>query len=322
MIKKYLKLFNPDDYSVVIYHNFDKEHWTLFLKCFKNIFREIGKNVFEWYFLKDNIFSILKNNKQDFIGIYGLFNIKINFSSKSINSYLCHNVGVSNHYSGKGLFQFLGDKTLSRTLNNNNIVLGFPNKASKKGHLRLGWESIAEMSFFKYKDDNREFFIDSKYKFKEVEKFENINFYENNFSLNISKDINYLNWRLSKPNEQYLKFKVFENNAMIGYCIFKTFQIDSIKKLHLVDFNFNNSKTLDQIIKFSILKYKELNCNFVNTWIVENTTFEKEFIKYGFIKEVDMPSYPIILFQKDNEFNFCDIDKEKIFFTLFDNDVF
>jgi hypothetical protein len=322
MIKQYIKIFNENEFNIKIYSKFDENSWKLFLVCFKYIFREVEKKIFEWYFIKKNTFTILANSKKNYIGIYGLLDININFSGKYISSYLCHNVGVSKEYSGKGLFQYLGDKALSFNINSNNLVLGFPNKASIKGHLRLGWESIGEIYFIKYEGCNNEIMLDKRLKFETIDKFDNINFYNNEFSLNILKNNEYLNWRISKPNEHYIKYIIKENETIKGYCIYKIFQNEKIRKLHLVDFNFSNIDILNEIIKFSILKFRSSNCQLFNTWIVKNTIFEKELQEYGFIREVEMPSYPIIIFQKENKFNLSKIDKRKIFFTLFDNDVF
>ncbi|MAC83416.1 MAG: hypothetical protein CL624_04710 [Arcobacter sp.] len=322
MIKNYLKRFKEDDFTIKIYDKFDENNWKLFLFCYKNIFREIEKKIFEWLFLKKNIFGILTNIENDYIGIYGLLKINLNFSGKHINSYLCHNVGVSEKYSGKGLFQYLGDKSLSSQLHTNNLVLGFPNKASKKGHLRLGWKSIAEVYFSKFESTKKDLLLDKKFEFKSIDKFETINFNENEFSLNVSKDKDYLNWRISKPNENYIKYIIVKNNIIQGYVIYKIYQNNKSKKLHLVDFNFLNIDVLNEIIKFSILKFKDSDCQILNTWIVEDTIFENKFNEYGFNKDIEMQSFPVILFQKEEKFDFSKIDKERIFFTLFDNDVF
>lgn len=321
MIKNYLKKFNDDDFNVNIYEEFDNDNWILFLNCFKLIFREINREVFEWYFLKKNIFSILKNKSKDYIGIYGLVDININLTSKNINSYLCHNVGIISEYSGLGLFQYLGDKTLSKKIHNTNLVLGFPNKASKKGHIRLGWEEIAEVYFIKY-ENHKNIFLDNKFKFKAIDIFESFKFNENGFSLNISKDEKYLNWRISKPNEKYYSYIILNEDIIEGYCIYKIYQQNDTKKLHLVDLNFSNIELLNEIIKFSILKFQESDCSLINTWITKNTIYEKVFEENGFIIDSEMPATSAILFQKDNNFDLSSIDREKIFFTLFDNDVF
>jgi len=89
-----------------------------------------------------------------------------------------------------------------------------------------------------------------------------------------------------------------------------------------VDYNFTNLDVLDNIIKFSINKYLNGKYSFVNTWIVKNTYIEDRFKLLSFTNQENMPSYPIILFQKSKKYNFTKIDKKKIFFTLFDNDVF
>lgn len=323
MFKKYLKLFNREEFSYKIYSEFDKDEWSLFLKCFKDIFREIEQNMFQWYFDKNNTFTILKNDKEKFIGIYGLLEIKLNFSGKEIESYLCHNVGIMEQYSGKGLFQYIGDKALSNRLNDKNLALGFPNKASRKGHLRLGWENIGNVHFISLIDKTYDINLDNQFNFVEIDNFKYIDTREFNkqFSLSLNKDVNYLNWRTSKPNTTYSKYLIKDSSTIIGYAIYKIFK-DDIKKLHLVDYNFQNLTVLDEIIKFTMLKFKKSDCALVNTWITENTIYEKHFKSFGFIDDIQFPTYPIILFQSKNNFDISRLEKYKIFFTLFDNDVF
>jgi len=323
MFKKYLRLFNEEDFSYAIYSKFTDKEWSLFLQCFKDIFREIKKETFQWYFDKNNTFTILKNNKNEYIGIYGLLEINLNFLGKNIKSYLCHNVGILNQYSGKGLFQYIGDKSLSLILNDNNLALGFPNKASRKGHLRLGWENLGNMHFISLKNKTYDNELDKQFTFLEVDNFENMDIekFNKQFSLNLNKDANYLNWRTSKPNTTYSKYLIKNNNSIVGYAIYKIFE-DGIKKLHLVDYNFQNLRVLDEIIKFSMLKFKKSDCELINTWVVEYSIFEKQFQSFGFDDDKELPSYPIILFQSKNNFDISQVEKSRIFFTLFDNDVF
>ena len=107
-----------------------------------------------------------------------------------------------------------------------------------------------------------------------------------------------------------------------GYLILKEYQYENETRLHLVDFNFKDEHVLNEIIKFSIKYFQNGKYEFINTWSVENSIYENIFFKNNFIIQTDFPSYPVILFQKSNVFYFNKIDKSKIFFTLFDNDVF
>jgi len=209
MFKKYLTLFEKKEFTFSVYKDFTDEEWILFLNTFENIFRRINKNIFQWYFNLGNIFGILKNIDNKNIGIYGLLNIQLKINNSQINSYLCHNVGISKEFSGKGLFQYLGEQTLSNVLADDNIALGFPNKLSQKGHLRLGWEHISDVKFMKF-DSALTSHITKifEYEFVLVDKFSDsinqlIQKVNNQFSLNLNKNDNYLNWRLSKPDNKY-----------------------------------------------------------------------------------------------------------------------
>lgn len=328
MFKKYLKLFDESQYDTKIYDNFNNHEWNLFLKTYKNIFRTIDRSVFQWYYNLGNFFTILSTNNNVFFGIYGLLNIKISLNEKTLNSYLCHNVGINKEYSGKGFFQFIGEKALDSALNNDEIALGFPNKASKKGHIRLGWKEIGNMQFIAYQsNDKSELPLSSKYIFDEVPSFpENMKELVENtspmFSLRLEKDGKFLNWRSSKPLSNYKIYLIKESQKLVGYLVLKKYIENYETRLHLVDFLYENREVLDNLIIFSINKYKNNNYDILNTWIVADSNSEDVFLEHKFSFQNDTPVYPIILFQKENVYDFEKIDKRKMFFTLFDNDVF
>lgn len=326
MITKYLKLFEESIFEVKQYSNFSNTQWQKFLDSYEKIFRKIDKEVFVWYFKKNSSFNILQKNNE-FIGIYGLIEIVVNYNSQNINSFLCHNVGIKKEYSGKGLFQFLAEKSLSRNCNDNNLIIGFPNKASFKGHIRVGWEQLSNMMFLKFDNLSSNIELSTIYKFEEIEKFDDrlesaIVDFNNNFSISLVKDSKYLNWRISKPNNSYKCFLVKKAESIQGYLILKEYQYENENRLHLVDFNFKDEDVLNAIIKFSIKYFQKGKYEFINTWSVENSIYENIFLKNNFVIQSNFPSYPVILFQKSNNFDFDKIDKSKIFFTLFDNDVF
>jgi hypothetical protein len=320
-------LFDESDFMVKHHASFTNTEWEKFLSGYGKIFREIDKKIFEWYFKKENYFTILKNIDSSFIGIYGLLRVSLNFDSNSIDSFLCHNVGILNEYSGQGLFQFIAEKALSNYCNDDNLVLGFPNRASYKGHIRVGWEPIANVRFLQFDDLAQNMYLSDNYKFIKIDKFDKeldkvVNRFNSNFSLSLVKNSEFLNWRVSKPHNRYLAFLLKKDGEIGGYFILKKHEEGREKRLHLVDYNFIDIEALEEIIKFSIKFYQNGNYKFLNGWAVENSIFEEVFLKNDFRCQNEFPSYPIILFQKNNHFKFDEIDKKKVFFTLFDNDVF
>jgi len=330
MFKKYLRLFDDAHYATQQYKYFSLNQWKWFLNLYQDIFRPIDKCIFQWYFDAGNYFTVLSLKEDSNIGIYGLLKMNISIDTKKVNAYLCHNVGIKKEYSGKGLFQFIGEKGLTNILTSDNLALGFPNRASKKGHMRLGWEEIGSMQFIAYASDNvKESFSDDTYHFDKVQEFpQNINELtsatESLFSLRVYKDSDFLNWRKSKPSTQYdiYLIKEKESKNLVGYLVLKEYTEKNERRLHLVDFLFKNTDVLNSLIVF-VRKYYENNYyDMLNTWIAADSVYKDFFLKQGFFVQDDIPVYPIILFQKEQRFNFDNIDRNKIFFTLFDNDVF
>jgi len=328
MFKKYLKLFDESEYSTQEYSKFTISEWNWFLKTYTYIFRSIDKSIFQWYFNLGNYFTVLVSRNQDYFGIYGLLNIKILINGTVSNSYLCHNVGIKKEYSGKGFFQFIGEKALKKILKQDEIALGFPNKASKKGHLRLGWEEIGSMQFMLYSsNEKKELSIDKEYIFEQVSEIpqtinELVTKTSSMFSLRLEKKSRFLNWRCSKPLTKYQIYLIKKSHKIVGYLVLKEYIDNNEKRLHLVDFLFEDIHVLNNLIIFSINKYRTNDYHFLNIWIVLDSFYQNIFSKHKFILQKDMPSYPIILFQKDKQFDFLKIDRQKMFFTLFDNDVY
>lgn len=326
--KEYLKLFDESDFTVKFYSKFSENDWVNFLDGYGKIFRNIPKSVFEWYFMQTNYFTIISNKDCDVVGLYGLLKIKVNYNSKKIDSFLCHNVGIKSEYSGKGLFQFIAEKSLSKySKKEDNIVLGFPNKASFKGHIRIGWESFFDVGFLKFNNLEKNIKLSKKYTFTKVNKFNKeldscIDRFNGNFSINVLKNSEFLNWRLNKPNNNYICYLMKKNEELQGYLILKDYKQNNEKRLHLVDYNFINIEALNEIVKFSIKFFQNGNFDFLNTWIVKHSLYEKIFLQQYFVEQPEFPIYPVILFQKGSSFDFENINKERAFFTLFDNDVF
>lgn len=328
MFKKYLTLFDKIDYHTKTYKGFNEIEWKLFLSTYQNIFRHIDKSVFQWYFNLTNYFTILSTKSNEQIGIYGLLGIHTNLNGKSVNTYLCHNVGIKKEYAGKGFFQFVGEKALDNVLNTHDLALGFPNQASKKGHFRLGWKEIGSMQFISYtsiKKINSSFH--SKYLYEKVTALPDsinqlVDTTSNMFSFRVQKYSDFLNWRIEKPLSEYKIYLIRESQKIVGYLILKEYCEDDQKRLHLVDCLFINTEVLDDLILFCINEYENNDYNILNTWIVVDSFYKDFFMDNMFVDQSDMPIYPIILFMKDDVYDLSLIDREKMFFTLFDNDVF
>ena len=139
MFKEYLKRFDTDAFSFRTFDPADPEAWERFLAEYARIFRPIGQEVFAWYYEgRENFFGELWTNGR-LIGLYGLLPITLNSYGNYFSGNLCHNVGIDPEFGGKGLFQYIGDLALHENEKRGyRVTLGFPNKASYKGHLRLG----------------------------------------------------------------------------------------------------------------------------------------------------------------------------------------
>lgn len=324
MNKNYIKLFNESDFTFKIANNLSEIGENVFLETYQEIFRIIPAEYFRWYDFNKNYWGLLFDNEQKLIGLYGLLKTAIFFNGQKYDSYLCHNVGITKNYEGKGLFQFISELTLSSVLNNQNLVLGFPNKSSARGHFRIGWKKISSVSFYQFKQTRIHYPVD--YDIEKVEVFDDsinnlFSLYYKNYSLSLNKDKDYLNWRLQKPEAKYECFLFKRNSEISGYVILKEFFSDNVSKLHVVDYFGANDEVYSNIFRFAINRFFEKQYDVLNCWAADNTFISSILIQNGF-EQLEDNIYPIILFNLDENFEVDHVDKSRILFTLFDNDVF
>lgn len=326
MFKEYLKLFDEEDFNFKTCNYLSEIGEKTFLDMYTKVFREIDKKIFYWYEEDTlNTWGFLEDKNKTLIGVYGLKKMKFNSMSKIYRGYLCHNVGISSDYEGKGLFQHIGYLTINNTVSDEEVVLGFPNKLSIKGHLRLGWKKLGDVSFYSLSNIKEfESSIIMKSNIHEILEFDESiedffnKFYEK-YTFSMNKDFKYLNWRCSRPKEKYRKFLLIENDKIKGYLVLKNYKENNQKKLHIVDYGYLEEKDLKELIYICKEIFSKEGYDVLNLWIVDDSFESNIFKNHDFIKNSNS-SYPIILFSKK------EIDekllKERMFFTLFDNDVF
>lgn len=327
-------LFDASKINIRIIYKLKETDENKFLNLFETIFkRKVSGNLIEWFEKPygKNIWAIAdEKDTGRFIGIYGLMPLEFFFKGKEIKGYLCHSVGIIPDYQGKGLFQYIGEYTLTRTVKSQEIVLGFPNLSAFKGHKRIGWSDIGRMNFYVKK----EFSCYEETMFAnvfEVAQFqEDINEFltknKKRFELSVSKNHNFLNWRITNPDQSYKCFIYKKNNIISGYMIFKAYNDRqyNLKKGHIIDIQSDSNEVLQTLIKKAEILSKFMNLNLLNIWVFGDSYLVKEFVNAGFSKEANAFDNPVILYSTDTSVveQFPKIDKSKILLSLGDNDVY
>jgi hypothetical protein len=327
--------FDVNSITIRFFHKFSEiEDVDQFLNLYKRIFeREYSKDVYLWYEKLNgkNIWAIAQEIATgNFVAIYGLMPISLFLNSREIKGFLCHNTGVISNYQGKGLFQYLGDVTLNKILQKSELAIGFPNRFAARGHKVIGWHEIGKMIFYIKKEFG-------KYKYFEFQNiYEVDNFPEdiNKFSLGyahnaaflLKKNSHFLNWRISKPYQEYRCFIYKINKIINGYMFFKVHfdHQNNIKKGHIVDIMAENDYIFSVLLRKAEEISELMHLDLLNLWIFEKSHFADMLSEEGFNKDSSGYDYPFIVYSQDTAImnNVKQLDGEKVILSLGDNDVF
>lgn len=331
----YQILFDKENIDIKIFKKISSTE-QIFLDLFKKIYKRDYKiDVFKWYELLygENIWALaIEKDSEQFVGMFGLMTIKTFLKGKEYKSYLAHNAGVIDKYRGQGLFQYIGEVILKKTLGNYEFAIGFPNIYAIKGHLQVGWCSIGNMIFFKKLNNKYREFNKNEFKYvyevnkfpKEIDKFTFE--YCKKHEILLNKDYNFLNWRIKRPNQKYNCFIYKKNGIIRGYMIYKRYydKENDLIKSHIIDIQANNEK----IFKILIRKAEELsntiNTDLLNIWVFEKCNLQKIMQKEDFIIDEESFYTPVILYTKNKTLNniIYKLDKKNLMLSLADNDVF
>ncbi len=329
----YPSLFDVNNISVKLFHNFKEINEKNFLCLYRNIFgRVFSKDTFVWYdrLTNGNIWAIaIEKESNKYVGLYGLLPLNFYLRGGECGGYLCHNVGVERKYYGRGLFQYIGEYILGKVLRNNEIAIGFPNKLAIRGHKVIGWKDMGNMLFYEKTKLSNNLELEDKNVY-EVDEFpQSLNKFllklRDGVDFSLKKDVLFLNWRISKPDHEYKCYVYNKDNKIYGYMILKFFcDNNNIRKGHIIDIQAEDKVTLKSLLKKVENVTKRMNLDLLNIWVFEGSDLLKTAESEGYKRSVDGYNDPLILYLKDNALvdQFVKLNKKKILISLADNDVF
>jgi GNAT superfamily N-acetyltransferase len=231
----------------------------------RNLVKEDWERDWKWMFsevpLGANIWVAVHENR--IVGQYPI--VKSNMKILDNICISAQNVDLMTDpdYRGKGIFKRL-EKVAIEELAKSDITFtfGFPNKASKAGHIKSGWTEISKMSILVKPLLIRgliSHLISMDYSAKNsiaisgIESFdEDISVLTNNFSKGIDligiRDAAFLNWRYPS-NRGYLKYLCSQGERKTGYYVMKISKFKGFKIGILFDLQFENVAVLRAIIE-------------------------------------------------------------------------
>jgi len=303
-------------------------YMVLFEKCFGKR-HNIDAQLFDWLNnappnYKNLNFALIDRSNNRLICAYGLLPGEANLNCEKLKFALCTNVMTHPDYSGKGLFALIGKEALSYANGIGiNFCFGVPNEQAIKGHLKVGWKVINELSF--YQQDysfNREISCNEEIITDVLNKLSDSDFqsfYNSEYNFFFTRTIAWLKWRMSKPHSSYISFG-FNTMNKKGFMVLKQFidQVTGKKKLHIVDFGYNSIETFRKLIDHCTWLLQTNKYDLLNLW--HYTFNEKEtevLVQKGFVPSA--VKNPIIINDLGNKIL---VPKGNWHVTLFDNDVY
>ncbi|MCG3714150.1 GNAT family N-acetyltransferase [Arcobacter lacus] len=237
------ELYVPIEFNKIIINDKNEllKYKSQILELFEHSFgNKMDEKLWNWAYV-DNpngnpIVSLYFDNKK-LVGHYAVIPIKFLFNQKNLNAVLSMTTMVNSAYRKYGIFIDQANEVYEKaTKLGYKFVCGFPNRKSAPGFKkRLEW--ILEEDLYV-----------ANFSYDELQQIEK-NIYSNIISFN-TQDKENLEWRLSKPNQNYFKkdnniIKDFDGNFDIVYNSFNFFNLEKDKKYNLL-LNHNLDKYLDK----------------------------------------------------------------------------
>jgi len=330
-------------------------------KIFEKNNNKKNENHLIWQYAKPqegSITSISVDKNGNDAAVYSVFKVKAKINSTMGFAYQSLDTLTDQNHRGKGLFGKLANDVYDRcTLDNNNIVYGFPNTSSGPVFFsRLGWQELGYPPFVIYINNilfplayliKKNIFIENKLlklflknslkKLCKKSKFlinSDANFDTNYdelwefFSLKIKttvwRDSQYMNWRYKeKPNNKYQYISLYQDNKLIGKSIY------TIEKKHngtigyIMDIICNPDHKLasEILLKKTTLEIINQQADIILAWIPYNHFLFESYKKSKFIK-LPRKLQPIKLFfgYKTKENSNIRIEKTDFFISYSDSD--
>lgn len=325
------------EYRLVASRDYDNKILEALNKIFTHV--SLTKEWYEWFSygsLKGKCFWFIGEDKGDIVCVHGFLPIEVMLNGKAYDSVLSVNSGAISSYWGKGLYQEFNKFSSSILFGKlkKKIIIGVPNDIGYVSHLRLGWIDLGKLIFIRLPKKTIETarhggkkqkvrVIDFKDIPQELSSF--LNKMPSRHDLFIKKDIGFIQWRYDRPDykDSYRFILSTSSKGDIdGYMVIKLYNDtkENIKKMHIVDTNYESKEILDELLKFVCNFADEKGIDFINTSVYQGNSLCSDFLEYGFEKEGK--ERHLMAFIQDKALEDIVQKARNIHFTLGDNDVY
>lgn len=237
------------------------------------------------------------SNKKGLSGIYAIFQNRFLCNGKQIIGSQSLDTLISPEARGKGLFNKLAEKVFEEaTAKGVAFVYGFPNGNSAHGFFnRLKWKNLDPLPFLVLPLSTRYFFnklpvinrfskllpdfsFSKKIKSKDYYSFiNNVEIDERydklwstvskKIKVGVNRDSQYINWRLSRPKENYKNIAVYDaENKMTAICFYTLKSKHGGSIGYIMDLFYLNDEVGTLLLNKVIQNLKDDECDAVLAW--------------------------------------------------------
>lgn len=251
------------------------------------------------------------------VSSYNLHPIRVWYNGQRFNASLCTQVCTHPRYQGRGLFSLTARYALNQEqVFNSPVSVTVPNQLALPGHLYVGWEKAADLTFLEKRRLGPVAFQASRVLAFDERVDSLILRLEGQFTFLVEKDHRFLNWRYAKPGSQYLFFQHENQGRVDGYMVLKYYEEDGERRTHLLDIMADSEGVFRDLI--ACAESSSMGRDVLNVWSVTGNPWEPLLRTMGF----EEAGSPRVFLTRRNFGNLERLPEGPWWFCLGDNDVY
>lgn len=290
----------------IVKGNANDEELERYRECFYVNGTTKSLNVLKWFHQQNlrnsnSIYYALTSDTGSIAAIYTYLPVIFRCMGKLVNGMQSFDTLTDKNHRSKGLFIKLASKIeKEETLNNNELVYGFPNENSIHGFVnKLGFTYFGEVPFLikpfrvsyfiqqilktKKEDSSHEHCtlkVDKYIKIKQHTEIREILEFDNNYdalynlvsskiNIGVNRNASYMNWRyVSKPEEQYCRYGIYDKDQLTGVIVFTLKAKHNGKIGYLMELIFDpkNETAPKYLLKFCSVTLRRNKADLILAW--------------------------------------------------------
>ncbi len=250
------------------------------------------------------IYTMRDQKTGTLVSMYAAVGQHLKIGGKKMTARMVQNVMTLPEYCGRGFLHHLAEICLNDIKETGEMGYTFPNELSHRSFFRTGWSRL-------YPIPSREKNIDGSKATKPSLMLDHLEgdfpkdvteiWNDSGLLAGVDRNAPFLNWRYSKPGEQYSRFITSDKK---GFLIVKLFDDGARKIAHILDLVVQ--KDCQELIRplLSFVEYFAFSsgANKVTCWLAQDHVYHKIFDEAGFVLG-ERPERFVYLYTRGVEIN-------------------